>query len=104
MTRTLGRNGMFRHPKKEGPLSQFSLYRASWCGFCSLVERAVVRLGLEVELRDIDADAGARADLFEATGRETVPCLRVEGEEGAVSWIHESAVIIGFLEERAGAR
>lgn len=84
-------------------MPQFSLYRASWCRFCAHVERAIARLGLDVELRDIDADADARADLFEATGRETVPCLRIEDPAGAVSWIHESAAIVGFLEESAAS-
>ena len=80
---------------------QFSLYRTSWCGFCARVERRIADLGLDVELRDIDADADARRDLREATGRETVPCLRSDDATGASSWLHESASIIDLLEERA---
>ena len=81
-------------------MAEYTLYRTSWCGFCARVERAVARLDLEVELRDIDADAVARRDLFEATGRETVPCLRIEDSSGGSSWVHESAAIVSFLEER----
>ena len=81
-------------------MAQFSLYRTSWCGFCARVERRIADLGLDVELRDIDADVQARADLREATGRETVPCLRIEEDEGQPIWLHESAAIIDLLEER----
>ncbi len=82
-------------------MAQFSLYRTSWCGFCARVERRIADLGIEVELRDIDTDADARRDLQEATGRETVPCLRVDDSTGASSWLHESVAIIEFLEESA---
>ena len=82
-------------------MAQFSLYRTSWCGFCARVERRIADLGIEVELRDIDTDVDARHDLQEATGRETVPCLRVDDSTGAASWLHESAAIIEFLEESA---
>lgn len=82
-------------------MAQYSLYRTSWCGFCARVERSIAGLRLEVELRDIDTDSDARRDLREATGRETVPCLRVEDSTGASTWVHESASIIELLEERA---
>ena len=65
------------------------------------LERRIADLGLDVELRDIDADADARRDLREATGRETVPCLRIDGSTGAPTWVHESSSIIDLLEERA---
>lgn len=82
-------------------MAQFSLYRTSWCGFCARVERRIADLGIEVELRDIDTDVDARHDLQEATGRETVPCLRVDDSTGAARWLHESVAIIEFLEESA---
>ncbi|MED5262002.1 MAG: glutaredoxin [Myxococcota bacterium] len=82
-------------------MAQFSLYRTSWCGFCARVERRIADLGIEVELRDIDTDADARRDLQAATGRETVPCLRIDDSTGAPRWLHESAAIIEFLEESA---
>jgi len=81
-------------------VAQYSLYRTSWCGFCARVERSIADLGLDVELRDIDADADARRDLREATGRETVPCLRIEDSTGAPTWLHESSSIIDLLKER----
>lgn len=82
-------------------MPKYSLYRTSWCGFCARVERTIARLELEVKLRDIDTDADARRDLLEATGRETVPCLRIEDSPGVSSWLHESAAIEEFLAERA---
>lgn len=82
-------------------MSAYSLYRTSWCSFCARVEACIERLGLEVELRDIDAGADFRRELAEATGRETVPCLRTDSQGGEVSWLFESARIIEALEEAA---
>ena len=56
-----------------------------------------------VEVRDIDSDVVAREQLQAATGRTTVPCLRIESEGSAVTWMHESRDIIGYLREVAVA-
>ena len=75
-----------------------SLYHYFSCPFCALVRRAVDRLGLSLELRDVHASRDHRRELLEATGRRTVPCLRIESEEGEVQWMHESRDIIAYLE------
>lgn len=76
-----------------------SLYHFEGCPFCSRVRSALGRLGLEVELRDIQRDPARRAELVAATGRATVPCLRIE-EPPAARWLHESADIVRWLEAR----
>jgi glutathione S-transferase len=76
-----------------------ALYHFEGCPFCSRVRSALGRLGLAVELRDIQRDPGRRAELVAATGRATVPCLRIE-EGGAARWMHESADIVRWLESR----
>ena len=80
-----------------------SLYHYQGCPFCEFVGRAIDRLGIQVELRDIQRDPTHRNALVEATGRMTVPCLRIEESPGEVRWIHESVDIIRFLEAREAA-
>lgn len=81
--------------------SGLALYHFETCPFCHRVRRAAQRLGLDLELRDIFADDRHLHDLTNATGRRTVPVLRIE-EDGDVRWLPESADIIAFLEDRFG--
>jgi glutathione S-transferase len=67
------------------------------------VRAAIGRLGLAVELRDVHADPARMRELVDATGRTTVPCLRIEDAPGRVRWMHESADIVRFLETRVGS-
>ncbi len=76
-----------------------ALYHFEGCPFCSRVRSVLGRLALEVELRDIQRDPRRRAELVEATGRATVPCLRIE-EAAAARWLHESTDIVRWLEGR----
>jgi glutaredoxin len=79
-----------------------SLYTYRGCPFCSRVERAIHQLGIEVELRDTLSDANHSDMLLAATGRGTVPVLRIEEEGGEERWMPESADIIAYLQERFG--
>ena len=76
-----------------------TLYHFESCPYCKRVRRALADLGLEVALRDIQRDSGARVALQEATGRTTVPVLRIEAED---RWMPESADIIRYLYGRFG--
>ena len=78
---------------------KLSLYHYFGCAFCQLVRRAIDHLGVEIELRDILESSECRKELVDATGRQTVPCLRVEAENGEVEWVHESRDIIDYLQE-----
>ncbi len=79
--------------------ARLALYMTSWCRFCASVVSAADRLGSEIVLRDIDVNSDWREELVVGTGRETVPCLRIEAPSGAVTWMHESRDIIRQLEE-----
>lgn len=79
-----------------------SLYYFEGCPFCSRVLTAASRLGVDLELRDILSDPGLRRELLRATGRQTVPVLRIEDSSGGVRWMPESADIVTYLEERFG--
>lgn len=79
-----------------------SLYQYDSCPYCARVRSVLDRLGLEIELRDVLMEPEHSRDLIEATGRRTVPVLRIETAEGEVSWMPESAEIIRYLQERFG--
>jgi glutaredoxin len=76
-----------------------SLYQSDYCPFCIRVRDVVSRLDIEIELRDVSESSYAM-ELVSATGRRTVPVLRIDGEEGSVDWLPESLDIIRYLEER----
>jgi glutaredoxin len=84
--------------------SGLSLYHTPFCSYCERVCRTARRLGLDLELRDIHESSTRRKELVEATGCQSVPCLRVEREDGSVEWMHESEDIAAYLEARFGAR
>jgi glutathione S-transferase len=80
-----------------------SLYHFDGCPYCDRVRKAMSRLQLELELRDIHRDPKYRDELVAATGRQMVPCLRIEGS-GAARWMHESADIIRYLETEVAGK
>jgi glutaredoxin len=82
--------------------ASLTLYQTVFCPYCERVRGALRRLGVSISLRGIDERMEWRRELQQATGRQTVPCLRVEAEDGSVEWIHESEEIIDFLERRFG--
>lgn len=77
----------------------FALYHFDGCPFCRQVRDALFALGIEIEQRNIHENPAWHRELVEATGRSTVPCLRIDdGVEP--SWMHESADIVRYLRER----
>ena len=80
-------------------LDGLSLYEYMACPFCRRVRDAIDRLGLEIERRNIQQEREHFEALVGATGRATVPCLRIEDGDD-VQWMHESLDIIAYLERR----
>ena len=78
-------------------LPKLALYHFSSCPFCLRVRAAISRLGLEVELRDIHKEGKHLAELLEGMGRQTVPVLRIESDDGEVQWMPESGDIVQYL-------
>lgn len=80
-----------------------ALYHYSGCPFCMMVDRVVDQLGLgpDVERHDILRDPAAREQLIDATGRQTVPVLKV-GEGADARWMPESRDIMRWLQEEYG--
>jgi glutaredoxin 2 len=84
-------------------IRHLALYKFDACPYCRRVLDAIGRLGVDIELRDILTSAERRRELVEATGRQTVPCLRIEDDRGQVRWMHESLDIIAFLDRTSRA-
>jgi glutaredoxin len=84
-------------------LPGLSLYHFEGCPYCDRVRSAMSRLSLDIELRDIHKQAKYREELVAATGRQMVPCLRIEGS-GKPRWMHESADIVRYLETEVAGK
>lgn len=79
-----------------------ALYQYMGCGYCAQVISVMKRLGVEVELRDTLEDPRFAQEVLEATGRSTVPVLRIDSDDGETRWMPESQDIIRYLVERFG--
>ena len=81
--------------------ADLALYHYESCMFCARVRKAITRLNLKIELRDVLRDAKHRRCLEQGGGSTTVPCLRIGlGADG--KWMYESADIIAYLAKRFG--
>jgi glutathione S-transferase len=92
-----------RDPALQAALDErtraLSLYQAPGCMYCLRVRRAIRRLGLRIEPRDVSRSTTDRERLIAGGGRSTVPCLRIEQGAGEVRWLYESRDIVDYLEE-----
>ena len=78
------------------------LYGYPGCPYCRRVLAAISALAIDVPLRDTMREDAHNAALLAATGRETVPVLRIEQQDGSVRWLPESLDIVRYLTERSG--
>jgi glutaredoxin len=78
---------------------QLALYQSVGCPFCVMVRSAISKIGVDVEMRDIFANAQHRDDLVATRGRATVPVLRITSPNGEERWMPESRDIIRYLQE-----
>lgn len=85
--------------KAQAAVSGFSLYQFKACPFCIKTRRAIHKLNIEVELRDINKNLAFRKELEEGGGRVKVPCLRISNDSEDV-WLYESNDIIEFLNQK----
>ncbi len=91
-------------PEKQAQLdaqtANMAIYQYAACPFCVKTRRAIRRLGLNIELRDAKNDPEYRQELEQQGGKQQVPCLRIEAEDGSVTWLYESSEIIAYLQKR----
>ena len=76
---------------------RLSLYHRNFCMFCSRVIGVINQLGIDIDDKNIWKDENALLELQQATGRSTVPVLRIESGDGKVTWMPESADIVQYL-------
>lgn len=93
-----------RADEKVMKAPDLALYHYEGCPYCDRVRETLLRLDLEIEMRNIETEPARRQELVGATGRKMVPCLRIEQAGGGVRWLHESLDIIRFLEEEVARR
>jgi glutathione S-transferase len=53
--------------------------------------------GLKIPLKDTLFEPGNSAELIAGGGKDQVPCLRIENEDGEVRWLYESIDIVRYL-------
>jgi glutaredoxin len=92
-----------RNPEQQKKLDEkmksFTLYQFETCPFCVKVRRAMKRMGLKIELRDIKKVPSYAEELLKKGGQLQAPCLKISNPNGSVRWLYESNDIIAFLEE-----
>lgn len=81
--------------------ASLSLYQIYACPFCVKVRRAMHRLNLPIETRNVQKSGVYRDELAQQGGRVKAPCLRIE-DQGQSKWLYESSDIIAYLEQRFG--
>jgi len=80
--------------------SDLTLYHFQSCPFCIKTRRAIKRLALDIELRDVQRNMTYRSELQTGGGEVKVPCLRISNADGQVQWMYESADIIDYVNRR----
>jgi len=83
----------------EKELQNLSLYQFFACPFCIKTRRAMHKLNLPIEKRNVTNNSSYRNELLKGGGKVKTPCLRIE-ENGEVKWMYESSDIIRYLEKR----
>jgi glutaredoxin len=85
--------------KLDESMKKFALYQFETCPFCVKVRRAIKRMGLKIELRDIKKAPSYAEELLKNGGQLQAPCLKISNSDGSVRWLYESGDIITFLED-----
>ena len=83
-------------------VKSLELYGYPGCPYCRRVLAAISALAIDIPLRNTMTDDANNEALVAATGRETVPVLRIERQDGSVRWLPESLDIVRFLNDRFG--
>ncbi len=80
--------------------TKLALYQYPACPFCVKVRRAIKRNGLNIQTCNVKKSEQYKQELTQGGGLLKVPCLRIEEDNGDVSWMYESGDIISYLEQR----
>jgi glutathione S-transferase len=98
----------FLRPLKRSPTRQhqidaethhLALYHLPLCSYCLRVRRAIWRLNLQIELRNVAKEPRWAAELKGGGGKTQVPCLQIRHPD-YTEWLYESKDIISYLKVR----
>ena len=84
-------------PSPDPTKDKLALYYSRTCPFCIMVLKAIDRLGLDVELMEINEEPKYRDELVKARDRATVPVLRITAPDGEQRLMPESRDIVRYL-------
>lgn len=73
-------------------MTNYELFYRPTCPFCQKVLSYMREHDIDLPLRDISCDPGARDELVSVGGKSQVPCLFINGEP-----MYESGDIIAYL-------
>jgi glutaredoxin 2 len=76
-----------------------SLYYFDTCPYCVRVLDAMKEMDLSLPLRHILHEPAYGEELVREGGKDQVPCLKIESQDGSVTWLYESLDIIDFLKQ-----
>jgi glutathione S-transferase len=100
----------FLRPLQRSPTRQYqidvethhmALYHLPLCGYCLRVRRAIWRLNLHIELRNVAKEPRWAQELRQVGGKMQLPCLRIRHPD-YTEWLYESEDIISYLRVRFG--
>jgi glutaredoxin len=77
-------------------MRDLTLYHFPSCPYCRVVLDCLNRLDLEIPMRDIRSEPGARDELLDIGGKAQVPCLVIDGKP-----LYESDDIVRWLQANA---
>jgi glutathione S-transferase len=83
--------------RQAKPVTGLQLYYFSSCPYCLFVRLAMLWWGLKISLKDTLFEPGNSAELIAGGGKDQVPCLRIENEDGEVRWLYESIDIVRYF-------
>jgi len=78
---------------------QLTLYQFTTCPNCLRVRQVIMKLEMNIRIKNVRKDPQAREELICGGGKSRVPCLRIDEKNGDTIWIYESNDIISYLKE-----
>ena len=91
-----------RQQEVDDETRHMALYHSPFCSYCRRVRRAIRRLDLQIELRNVAGHDNWYDELRREGGSSQVPCLQIRHPD-RVEWLYESAAIVRFLRTRFAA-
>tara|TARA_Y100001936_G_C15888611_1_gene566737 strand:- start:104 stop:475 length:372 start_codon:yes stop_codon:yes gene_type:complete len=80
------------------------MYEFKACPFCVRVRRFMKKNNISIETKDARKNKEYANELINGGGKLQVPCLYIQEEGKAPTWLYESKDIINFLSNQLGIK